>query len=174
MDFAADGGPDFGGFDPRPFMFGADAPAARSAVHDRVTSAWRGSMGEPLAPRCRRVLAAAGCARSASWRGSASLNKVMLSPEGNTLDEMKALTRALLARRRPDVRADVPQSVSLKPGCTPYVRTASRAATQFLDRDRRVLRLLSSATLGGVASTPTDSSHDCVRTRAAAREPLVR
>ena len=39
------------------------------------------------------------------------MNQVMLSPEGNTLDEMKALTRALLADGLPTVLAHVSQSV---------------------------------------------------------------
>ena len=46
----------------------------------------------------------------------------MLSPEGNTLDEMKALTRALHADGLRTFALTF-HSPSLKPGCTRYVRT---------------------------------------------------
>ena len=65
------------------------------------------------------------------------LNKVMLSPEGNTLDEMKALTRALHADGLRTFAMTF-HSPSLKPGCTRYVRTDCRTRSVSED-DRRVL-----------------------------------
>jgi hypothetical protein len=50
------------------------------------------------------------------------LNKVMLSPEGNTFDEMRSLTNALLAEGLRTFALTL-HSPSLKPGCTSYVRT---------------------------------------------------
>jgi hypothetical protein len=59
----------------------------------------------------------------------------MLSPEGNTLEEMKALTAALLGD---GVRtfALTFHSPSLKPGCTTYVRTAAERDAFLATIDR--------------------------------------
>jgi len=49
-------------------------------------------------------------------------NRVMLSPEGNTLDEMKALARTLYDRGLRTFSLTF-HSPSVEPGHTPYVRT---------------------------------------------------
>jgi hypothetical protein len=88
---------------------------------------------------------------------SGLLNRVMLSPEGSTFDEMRSLTDALYLD---GVRtfALTFHSPSLKPGCTPYVRT---------DRDRDALLATIDAycefflgARGGIASTPTNFFHE--------------
>jgi hypothetical protein len=120
MDFSSDAGPDFSGFSVAPATFGAgrrllELPctvgfvgAARrlgEPVHRAASAAWL----QPM--RAVGILARTGM-----------LNKVMLSPEGNTLDEMKALTRVLHAD---GVRtfALTFHSPTLKPGCTRYAGT---------------------------------------------------
>ena len=49
-------------------------------------------------------------------------NRIMLSPEGNSCSEMKALTRALLSRGLRTFTFSF-HSPSVEPGHTPYVRT---------------------------------------------------
>lgn len=51
------------------------------------------------------------------------MNKIVLSPEGNTLDDLRRLTRALLARGVRTFSLTL-HSPSLDVGHTPYVRTA--------------------------------------------------
>jgi hypothetical protein len=119
MDFSNEAGPDFSGFDPRPATFGGK----RSLLELPCTVGFVGAarkMGESLHR-----------AASASWlqpvravgilARTGTLNKVMLSPEGNSLDEMKALTRSLHADGLRSFALTF-HSPSLKPGCTRYVR----------------------------------------------------
>ena len=97
------------------------------------------------------------------------VNKVMLSPEGNSLDEMISLTRTLLADGHRMFSLTF-HSPSLRPGCTPYVRTAAErdAFLHTIDRYCRFFR----DELGGVASTPADIFDWAVTAaRAAGRPP---
>jgi hypothetical protein len=57
-------------------------------------------------------------------------NRIMLSPEGNTLGEMQALTRALVARGCRHMTLSF-HSPSVEPGHTPYVRS-QQDLDQFL------------------------------------------
>ena len=66
-------------------------------------------------------------------------NRIMLSPEGSTLDEMKAVTRALIAARSSHVHLDVPQPVG-RPGHTP-VRAIAGRPRPVSPGDRAVLRV---------------------------------
>jgi hypothetical protein len=81
------------------------------------------------------------------------VNKVMLSPEGSTLAEMKALTSVLL-RRGVRTFSLTMHSPSVEPGCTPYVRTFSELG-QFLDRIDAYCDFFMEE-VGGTASTPED------------------
>ncbi len=119
MDFSAEKGPDFSGFSVRPGWFGgARRMLELPCTLDYIGGARR--IGEPLhraaSARFLQPVRAVGILARTGL-----LNKVMLSPEGNTLDEMKALTQALLSD---GVRtfALTFHSPSLKPGCTRYVR----------------------------------------------------
>jgi hypothetical protein len=115
----------------------------------------------------RRVGPALHRAACASWLSplravgilsrSGVLNKVMLSPEGNTCDEMKALTRTLL-EDGVQIFSLTLHSPSLKPGCTRYVRTAAFLSTI----DRYCAYFF--GTLGGVPSTPADVFDELVGT----------
>jgi hypothetical protein len=151
MDFSSDGGPSFERFDAAPFVFGRarrllELPCTTGftgiarrfgvTLHRTASSAW-----------LRTVRAVGVLSRSGL------LNRVMLSPEGSTFDEMRSLTDALYLD---GVRtfALTFHSPSLKPGCTPYVRT---------DRDRDALLATIDAycefflgARGGIASTPMD------------------
>jgi len=129
MDFRTESGPSFLGFRPKPSVFGNARRMLELPCTTGFVGAARG-LGEalhgiassaPLEPlRAVGILARAGL-----------LNRVMLSPEGNTLDEMKALTRALHADGLRTFALTF-HSPSLKPGCTRYVKTtADRDA--FLD-----------------------------------------
>jgi hypothetical protein len=97
------------------------------------------------------------------------LDRVMLSPESSTLDELRALTTALL-RDGLRVFSLTFHSPSLRPGCTPYVRTATDrdAFLHTIDRYCRYFR----DELGGIASTPADIFDWAVTAaRAAGRPP---
>jgi hypothetical protein len=122
MDFTSESGPSFSGFTPRPGKFGRSRPMLElpcttgfiGTVRTMGESVHRAASAEWLKPtRAIGILARTGL-----------LNKVMLSPEGNTLDEMRALTRAL---HDDGLRtfAMTFHSPSLKPGCTRYVRTTA-------------------------------------------------
>jgi hypothetical protein len=135
MDFSAVDGPSFAGFGPQPFwrhstpgellflpctvgFIGALGSGAGPALHDLAS--------RPAFRTFRAVglLARLGLA-----------NKVMLSPEGNTVGEMMALARRM-------VRAGVRtfsltlHSPSLEPGHTPYVRSAADLETFLSSIDR--------------------------------------
>jgi hypothetical protein len=120
MDFTSEKGPSFNGFSPAPGRFGKD----RGMLELPCTTGFIGTgrkSGEPLhrlasAPVFRPFRAVGILARTGV------LNKVMLSPEGNTLEEMKALTRALHADGLRTFSMTL-HSPSLRPGCTRYVRT---------------------------------------------------
>jgi len=122
MDFTPDAGPDFSGFSPAPARFGR----ARAMLELPCTTGFVGSLrrfGEPIHR-----------AASAAWLApirpvgvlsrSGLLNKVMLSPEGNSFDEMRDLTRALYADGLRTFALTL-HSSTLKPGCTSYVTTAA-------------------------------------------------
>jgi len=122
MNYESDGGPSFEGFTPLPGWFGK----GRRMLEVPCTTAFVGAarrMGEPL----HRVA-------SAAWlqpfkavgvlARTGALNKIMLSPEGSTLDEMIAVTDTLVDDGVRTLSLTF-HSPSLKPGCTRYVRTAA-------------------------------------------------
>jgi len=130
MNFSAEQGPNFERFDARPFRFGTkgkllEVPCTLGfagfirrfgrSVH-RIADA---TVGRTL--RLPGILAQTG-----------ALNKIMLSPEGNTLPEMQALTRALLADGVRTFSLTL-HSPSIEPGHTPYVRNAADLSA-FMDR----------------------------------------
>ena len=133
MDFSGDGGPSFEAMAPVPAFFGAQ----RRLLEVPCTTGFIGVARRAGVPLHR--------AASASWlrpfravgilSKSGLLNKVMLSPEGNTLDEMRALTHAL---HQDGVRTFslTLHSPSLKPGCTHYVRTVQERARLLATIDR--------------------------------------
>lgn len=149
MDFTSIGGPSFAGMDARPSWFGQ----ARRLLELPCTTGFVGlarRAGEALhrvasRPALTQIRAVGILARAGL------LNRVMLSPEGSTLDEMCALTRALY---RDGVRTFslTFHSPSLTPGCTPYVRSVAQRDA-FLVTIARYLEFFLGE-MRGVPSTP--------------------
>jgi len=151
MDFTSDEGPSFEGFEPRAGLFGARRRLMELPCTTGFIGAAR-SIGPALhraasAPALTPLRAVGILARTGV------LNKVMLSPEGNTLQEMQALTDSLY---RDGVRtfAMTFHSPSLKPGCTRYVRTTEERDAFLKTIDRYCDYFM--ARLGGVGTTPAD------------------
>ncbi|HEX4347314.1 MAG TPA: hypothetical protein VHZ73_07060 [Vicinamibacterales bacterium] len=151
MDASSEGGPCFDAFDTSPFLFGHDATLLEipcstdfTGVCGRMAPAFHRAISRPLF----RAVRTPGVVRRLGL-----VDKVMLSPEGSTLGEMKALTRSLL-RRGIRTFSMTLHSPSLEPGHTPYVRTA-RDLFGFLDRISGYCEFFF-AELGGVPSTPTE------------------
>lgn len=130
-DFSRQHGPDFRAYGPQPFQVGP------SFVELPLTVAFAGRLtrqGARLYP-----------ALSSSWGkrlhlpGIAArlrlLERIRLSPEGHSLDEMKRLTRAALAKGQRFFMVTY-HSSSLLPGATEYVRNLEdrRAFLNTLDR----------------------------------------
>jgi hypothetical protein len=147
MNFSAEGGPDFSRFD------------SRSAWIDRAGGVLEVPCTHGFIGWARRqghsVRAAAESLRAIRMPGILSrigmVNRVMLSPEGNTLQEMIALTRALLADGITLLSLTF-HSPSVEPGHTPYVRTQSELDT-FLATIERYFEFFFGK-LGGQPSTP--------------------
>ena len=149
FDFTADGGPSYEGCSAEPAWFGRGRPmlevpcttgfvgAIRRVgppVHRAASTRWL----EPL--RAVGVLARTG-----------ALNRIMLSPEVSTFEEMRALTETMLADGARTFALTL-HSPSVKPGCTPYVRTAAQRDAFVTTIDRYCDDFL--GRLGGVSATP--------------------
>ena len=138
--FAAEGGPDFTGYDYRLFWFGErrrllEVPLCRSVI------GWGGAPG-------RRVFNALSDPRIAPLRLGSLLSRlrcaerITLSPEGNDVGAVRRLVGRLLARGQ-SVFALSFHSSSLQVGRNPYVQ--SRADLHFFyDRLSAMLDLLAS------------------------------
>jgi hypothetical protein len=151
ISFVADGGPSFEAFDAAPFFFGD-----RLRLLELPCSTGYSGICGRVAPHLHRLTARRVFEPLHLVGIMARLrivDKVMLSPEGATLREMKALTTALL---RSGIRTFslTMHSPSVLPGCTPYVRTAADLAG-FLDRVDAYCEFFFGE-LGGCASTPED------------------
>ena len=151
MNFESEGGPSFEAFDTTPFFFGG----GRRLLEIPCSTDYVGVCG-PLAPRVHRANARPAFERTRVLGVMSHLhviNKVMLSPEGATLAEMKALTRTLI-RRGVRTFSLTLHSPSVEPGRTPYVRSAADLR-QFLDCITAYCNFFVED-LGGVPSTPED------------------
>jgi hypothetical protein len=89
------------------------------------------------------------------------VNQIMLSPEGNTLEEMTALTRVLAADGLP-VFSLTFHSPSVDPGHTPYTRSQAEV-DEFLHRIEAYLEFFFDE-VQGVASTPEDFRRELLGT----------
>jgi hypothetical protein len=149
MDFSSDGGPSFQLFDSAPFFFGQ-----RRRLLELPCSTDYVGFSRNRADRLHRVISHPAFRRVHLVGVMARLgvvNKIMLSPEGSTLSEMKALTRSLLEKGVRTFSLTM-HSPSVEPGSTPYVRTTSELRT-FIDRITAYCEFFL-GDLGGVASTP--------------------
>jgi hypothetical protein len=151
MSFSSEGGPSFQAFDPTPFLFGQ----RRRLLEIPCSTDYTG-ISARCAPALHRMISHAAFRRIRLVGVMARLgvvNRIMLSPEGSTLDEMKRLTRSLF---RQGVRTFslTMHSPSVEPGCTPYVRTASDLRS-FLDSIAGYCGFFLGE-MGGVSSTPEE------------------
>lgn len=124
------GGPDFTGYDYRPFWFGT----SRRLLELPVTRALTGALAErhpALHIRSERQPFRALHAGALLSRAGL-IERITLSPEGSDLAAMCRLTRVLLARGTRILTLSY-HSPSLEPGHTPYVRN-ERDLAVFLDR----------------------------------------
>jgi hypothetical protein len=147
MNFAAEGGPDFSSFDSRPFWIDRgrqllEVPCTQGFVGwARQQGRWlRDAAASVPALRLPGILSRIG-----------AVNRVMLSPEGNTLQEMVALTRALLADGLTVFTLTL-HSPSVVPGHTPYVRSQADLSTLLTTIERYFEFFFGE--LGGTSSTP--------------------
>ena len=150
-DFSPEEGPDFTGVPVRPYWFGSgrrllELPVTQAIVGWLVGS---GSFIErfPQGRLARHLHVPGVLARSRA------LEKIRLSPEGMTFEEMRRLTRALHARGN-RVFSFTYHSPSLAAGNTPYTPDAATLSL-FLDRFRRYFEWFM-GDLGGRASTPAE------------------
>lgn len=145
-DFGDIGGPSYAGFDSTPFEL-TDRVLEIPCTVDYV--GWAGPLREPMhrwasSDRLARFRAVGVLARSGA------VNKIMLSPEGNTFEEMRALTRALVARGCRTFTLSF-HSPSVEPGHTPYVRSEADLQVFLADLERFCEFFF--AELGGQTST---------------------
>jgi len=164
-DFGRELGPDFGRCGQRPYWFGRD----RRLLELPLTVGWAGlvaAAGKPLhdllqSPAFKQLRAPAVLARLGLFE------RIRLSPEGITFDEMRRLTLALL-RRGIRTFSLTYHSPSLEPGNTPYVRSAAEL-DRFLATLDRYLAFFTEE-VGGRPSTPLDI-RDLILRVAPARTP---
>jgi hypothetical protein len=147
MDFTADGGPDFSYFDARPFWIDQQQHVVEvPCTHGFV--GWARGQGRWLR---RAAESLPGLPGPGILSRLGAVNRVMLSPEGNTLPEMIALTRALLADGLTLFSLTF-HSPSVVPGHTPYVRSQADLSV-FLTTIERYFEFFFGE-LGGQPSTP--------------------
>jgi hypothetical protein len=147
FDFSVEHGPSFVEFDSRPFFL-SDRLLEIPCTVDYT--GWAGTLRPALHRMARRDALTA-------FRGVGALakmgavNRIMLSPEGNSFDEMRALTEELFERGLRTFMFTF-HSPSLEPGHTPYVRTRAD-----LDRFLQDIERFCEYFMGerrGIASTP--------------------
>ena len=149
FDFSDEDGPSFAELDSRPFFL---APHLLEVPCTVDYTGWAG----PLRPVLHRTAAHKSLT---SLRGvgvlarMGAVNRVMLSPEGNSVADMRSLTDALIDHGLRTFTFSF-HSPSLDVGHTPYVRTQADLA-QFLDDIERFCEFFI-AERGGVASTHAD------------------
>ena len=143
------GGPDYSTAPSKPFWFGP----GRALLELPVTTGLTGALS--FAGRRAYPLVASALARRLRLTGALArggvLNRVQLTPEGNSLTEAKRLTEVLL-RQGHQVFVMSYHSPSLVPGNTPYVQS-DRDLRAFLDWITGYLEFFFGE-IGGSASTP--------------------
>jgi hypothetical protein len=148
-DFRSELGPDFGACGQRPYWFGR----TRRLLELPLTVGWAGLLcraGKPLHDRVQSPLPRALHVPGVLAR-LRLFERIRLSPEGITFDEMRRLTLALF---RSGLRTFslTYHSPSLQPGNTPYVRTQSELDSFLAALDRYFDFFIGK--LGGRPSTP--------------------
>lgn len=149
FDFSDDGGPDYSGFDSRPYWFGEKRrllglPASgsyvgfvRNRAHALYTAATHPSLRWARLPGILSRLRA--------------VDRQFLSPEGYGSADHERLTRFLLASGVRTFTFSF-HSPSMRPGCTPFVKNEGELR-EFLDACRRYFEFFL-GDMNGVARTP--------------------
>lgn len=151
FDLRADGGPDWSEFEPDPYRFGPGKRLLGLPTTGGFVGWLSGSGPRLHAATQRGTLARLRAPGVLSRLGA--LERLMLSPEGYELSHLERLTRTLLARGT-QVFSFSLHSPSLRPGCTPYVR--SEADLQgFLSRCRQYFEFFLGE-LGGATMGPLE------------------
>lgn len=150
-DFSPEEGPDFTGWPVQPYWFGS----GRALLELPVTQAYVGWLAH--SQNGLRHIANSGFGRRFHVPGilarTRAMEKIRLSPEGMTFDEMRRLTGALYAHGH-RVFSFTYHSPSLAAGHTPY--TADEPALgRFLDRFERYFDWFMGE-LAGRASSPAE------------------
>jgi hypothetical protein len=150
-DFSPEEGPDFTGIPVAPYWFGRGRPLLELPVTQAIVG-WLAGSGRlvkrfPQGRLARQLHVPGVLARSRA------LEKIRLSPEGMTFEEMRRLTTALHARGH-RVFSFTYHSPSLAAGNTPYTPDAA-SLSGFLDRFRRYFEWFM-GDLGGRASNPAE------------------
>ena len=144
--FSHDQGPDFSDFDTSPFWFGPQ----RGILEIPLTAGWCGLLRHH-GRRLRPIVHSARATRlhiPGIFARSCLLERIRLTPEGNTFAELKRLTRTLHAGGVGVFNFSY-HSPSLESGNTPYVRSAGELRG-FLDLIERYCDFFF-GTLGGTA-----------------------
>jgi len=150
-DFGADGGPDFTAYPERPCWLDGD----RRVLEIPVTSGFSGVLASRGPGLYRRLAGPTGlalhlpgiCARAGV------IERIRLTPEGTSFDELRRLTEALLQSGH-KLFSFCYHSPSLEPGNTPYVGSEAELRV-FLDRFSRYFEYFLDR-CGGVAATPDE------------------
>jgi hypothetical protein len=176
IDLRRGHGPDFRWVFNRPYWFGRN----RDLLEIPITAGFTGLLSKSALPKVLKAelydLLSRPSLSKAHLPGIFArlglLERITLTPEGITIDEMKRLTRVLLARGH-RVFTFSYHSSSLVPGNTPYVR--SRADLEcFVDSISAYLDFFFGET-GGIAMTPSEFRAVVLRqTSAASTQTLCR
>jgi len=118
MNYRDQEGPAFENYDALPFFL---TPRLLELPLTIDYTGWTGAL-RPLLHRMATAEPLARVRAAAVLIRIAAVNRIGLSPEGNTLAEMKSLTSAMI-RRGCRTFCLCFHSPSVVPGCTPYVRT---------------------------------------------------
>ncbi|MBF0295857.1 MAG: polysaccharide deacetylase family protein [Magnetococcales bacterium] len=149
FDLSPEGGPDFSHHDTQPSLAGGLLTLPTTGGYYGLLA---GRSAHARFRASRHPLAVALRLPGLLARGGL-LNRIRLSPEGATLEEMKRLTRALLARGTGLFSISF-HSPTLCPGHTPYVRDQAELRG-FLQRLRGYLAFFTTE-LGGRCTTPME------------------
>ncbi len=150
-DYRDEGGPSYVGATCSPFWFGDARRLLGVPCSGSYVGFWRPGAHQIYSLAKRPALERLRVAGILSRLGA--VERLHLSPEGYTFEEMRRLTRSLLGR---GVRVFMMcyHSPSLEPGHTPYVKDHADLR-EFLGRLRRYLEFFFDE-LGGVSLTPLE------------------
>jgi len=155
FDYRNEEGPDFSSHGPEPSWISAAGAGAAPLLSLPLTAAYvgfmRGSGPGLYRWATHRALQWARLPGALSRLGA--LERLRLSPEGYSPADNRSLTRSLLERGQRTFTFSF-HTPSLKPGCTPYVRSDADLE-QFLRKCREYFDFFLGE-LGGVCLTPLD------------------